>query len=399
MCRATTTLMGGLLTAVAFAAIGSAQAAWNQNRATAADTTLSQIVTSAVPSVSACVTIDGVVVYEKAFGNSAPGVAATPQTIYRIGSLSKQFTAAAILALIEDSAVVPKDGSPFGLQSNVLLFFPSATQWSAPGGAPLTIGRLLTQTSNLPTYTNTAPLGLDPNQPVQAQALLNAILALTPNAGPPVFAYSNTNYFLLAAIIDALTNPNAGGRFHKLQTGPTILSLNTDYRAYLRKRVFARAGLTATNFIDDPKPLGTLALPAAGAGVAFANPSWPKGAGAIQSNAADLCAWDSALMKNQVLNPQSTLTMGTPGYLGSNYAMGWYVNKISGALEYSHNGNIPGYTAENIIDLYNKTHFVSVAILTNGDYTPGLLQAGKAIATNAMKPPDLSVPFPTHNQY
>lgn len=405
MKRALAVLVRSLVLLAGVGAISSAQAAWNQKRATAADATLAPIVTSATPSGSACVAIDGVVVYAKGFGEIAPGVAPTSQTIYRIGSLSKQFTAAAILALIEDGAVVPSDGSKFGLQSNVSLFFSGVDPWSTgPGATPMTVQRLLTMRSNLPTYTTNPPMpGFDWTQPVNASVLLKAILAFKPANPSPNFAYSNTNYFLLAAIIDKLTgqklNPNAGNQ----RAGSAQLFLATDYRAYLRKRIFARAGLTATNFIDDPNPLGTMAPPTVAPPPTYSTPSWPKGAGAIQSNVLDLCAWDAALMKNQVINAQSVATMGTAGTpLGGKpptaYAMGWFVAKYPNYLEYYHNGNIAGYTAENLIDLFGGTHFVSVSILTNGDYTPGLDVAARALATSAMKPDILVLP-PGPNRY
>ncbi len=384
------------------AAAGDAQAAWNQNRAAAADATLSAVVASgAAPSISACVAIDGVPVYENAFGTIAPGVNATPQTIYRIGSLTKQFVAAAILALIEDGATVPADGSKFGLQTNVSSFFAGVDQWSA-GGAPMTVQRLLTMTSNLPTYTSQpAPANLDPTTPVQTAALLKAITGFQTTSPLPSFNYSNTNYFLLAAIIDNLTNPNAGRtRGYKPPAGQLFAA--PDYRAYLRKRIFARAGLSATNFIDDAGPLGTMAPQTLAPPLYWASMSWPRGAGAIQSNVVDLCKWDTALMKDQVISAASVGIMGTPGTPLSGkppnaYAMGWFVNQLPGFLEYSHNGNIAGYTAENVIDLYNG-HFVSVSILTNGDGVSTLYAAAQAIAANARKLPD-TVIQPGTNRY
>jgi len=382
-------------------AAGDARAAWNDNRALAADKTLSAIVTSATPSVSACVAIDGVAVYAKGFGTIAPGVPATAQTIYRIGSLTKQFVAAGVLALIEDGATVPADGSKFGLQTNVSSFFTGVGQWSA-GGAPMTVQRLLTMTSNLPTYTSQAQLpNLDPTKPVQTSVLLQAITGFQAASPPPVFNYSNTNYFLLAAIIDKITSANfrLGAKFGN---GPAdeVIAV-PDYRGYLRKRIFARAGLSATNFIDDAAPLGTMAPPTYASPAQWSNMSWPRGAGAIQSNAADLCKWDSALMKNQVIGAASVAIMGTsgtplsgapgaPGAPFNGYAMGWYVNKFQTYLEYYHNGNIAGYTAENVIDLFGGGgHVVSVSILTNGDYTPGLYLAATKIAASARQPPDI----------
>ena len=174
--------------------------------------------------------------------------------------------------------------------------------------------------------------------------------------------------------------------------------MSTDYRAYLRKRIFARAGLIATNFIDDPQPLGTMAPPTVGpVGPGYSYPSWPKGAGAIQSNVLDLCAWDTALMKDQVISAASVGTMGTPGLPGSPYAMGWLVTPGQNALEYWHNGFIPGYTAMNVIDLYGGSHFVSASILTNGDYTPNLYNVAHALALSAMSPIPFKLPQPNQN--
>ena len=209
MHRTMTTLLYFMLILVTLGVAASARAGWNQSRTQTADTALSKIVTSATPSVAACVAIDGNIVYQKAFGTIMAGVPATPQTIYRVGSLSKQFTAAAILALIEDGTVVPADGSQFGLASNVSLFFTGVGQWSQPGSPPMTVKRLLNMTSNLPAYTAVSMPGLVPTQPVQASALLKGILTFTPTSTAPAYNYSNTNYFLLASIIDVLTDTNA----------------------------------------------------------------------------------------------------------------------------------------------------------------------------------------------
>ena len=379
---------------VAFGLITQAQAGWNSQRSKAADALLAQNITSKAPTISACVAIDGNVVYANAVGNIAPGVPATAQTIYRIGSLSKQFTAAGILALIEDGAVVPSNQSKFGLDDNLSFFFNGLDpSWLGGSFPPETVRRLLNMRSNLPQYTDQPPPGLDPGKAVDAGALLNGIVgSIKPTGVPLQYQYSNTNYFLLASIIDVLTNANTNSKSRKQQTGPVPFHMNADYRAYLRKRIFARAGLTATNFIDDPAPLGAIAPPVDGQW--FSLPSWPKGAGAIQSNVLDLCAWDKALMGGKVISPASVATMGTAPN-GQTYAMGWWRTQNPTYLEYQHNGFIFGYTAQTIIDFFNylgKTHTVFVNVLTNGDQM-NLYPPANTLAQSAMKPA-LPTPLP-----
>jgi D-alanyl-D-alanine carboxypeptidase len=362
---------------------GIANAGWTAAGASHAHDLLARYVQDGqTPTISVCVSVDGNTVYAHSEGQVTVGVPATPDMIYRIGSVSKQFTAAGILALIEDGATVPSDHSAFSLASPLPLFFPSAPQF-----APVTVRRLLTMTSNIPSYTTYPPPGLPPTLPVDASQLLDAILKAPLVGQPKSYNYSNTNYFLLASIIDELYTPGA-----RRGLGAKFLFAHPGYRAYLKKRIFARAGLTATNFIDDPAPLGTMVPPVyKSTPPQFGDPSWPKGAGAIRTNVYDLCKWDAALMSGKVIGAASLATMGTPAVLtspatanapASYYAMGWAVRTFPDRIEYSHNGEIPGYTAQNMINVY-KSHFVAVAILTNTDSVPGLDLMAYAIAQDA----------------
>lgn len=362
-----------------------AHAGWDKIREQISDAALGGMVSTQIPSVAACISIDGAApVYLKAFGNANGTTPATPQTIYRVGSLSKQFTAAAILALIEDGGKVPKDGSLFALNNNVSQFFDGVPHWST-ASSPMTVARLATMTSNLPDYTQTTLSGLDPTQPVKEADLFNALLALNPTSTKVQYTYSSTNYFLLAKIIEQVA-PTVKVR---AQPPISIIPVKQDYRAYIRRRLIERAGLTSTNFIDDLKPLGPVASPSLPPNPSFANMAWPKGAGAMQSNVVDLCKWNTALVRGQVISKASGVTMGTAGSPfvgGSSYGMGWMINQLPDRLEYSHNGFIAGFTAQSVVSYYGGTHYVSVVLLTNGDQVKTLLTTARNLTSGAMAP-------------
>ena len=136
---------------ILYSFVPAAAQVWSPQYDQVADTLMAQLGRQ-TPSATVAITVNGQVVYAKGFGFIALGVHATPQTIYHIGSVSKQFTAAAILALIEDGTTVPTDQSTFGLDSNVSLFFDHVGHWSPTNAPPMTVRRLLNMTSNLPSY-------------------------------------------------------------------------------------------------------------------------------------------------------------------------------------------------------------------------------------------------------
>ena len=183
------------------------------------------------------------------------------------------------------------------------------------------------------------------------------------------FSYSNTNYFLLAQIIENLTAPSA--------------TAQGDYRQYLRNRIFSRAGMTATGFIDDPVQGYPVAPPNLKRTAVYGLPAWPKGAGEIATNVMDMAMWDTNLLAGNVISSSSLQTMLTPvafmppppgpppGPPPQFYAMGWEVRQFPIGIEYAHDGSIPGYTAQNLIVSAtggaNKGAIVTVTILTNAD--------------------------------
>lgn len=314
-----------------------------------------------VPAMSVSITINGNPVYARGFGTVAGGPV-TAQTLFAIGSVTKQFTAAGILALIEENKRVPFDGSTISLKSPVDSFFANVEHWSM--GSPNNIHRLLTMTSNIPSYTDDAAWwGMAVNAPIPAVNMMPRIKSY-PLAGPlGAYHYSNTNYFLLAQTIQIVAGAD-------LPNGPNY------YEQYMRSRILNRAGMSASVFIGGALAGAPIAMPNGGFGSppTFTQPDWPKGAGNLASSADDMARWNKALFGGKVINASSLKTMlapvatvGTPPYSGCSYAMGWFVCPVPGLTIYQHDGVIAGFTATNLVARKASGEIASVTILTNRD--------------------------------
>jgi CubicO group peptidase (beta-lactamase class C family) len=168
-----------------------------------------------VPSVALAITVDGKVVLARGIDATGKTVPGGEEIRYRIGSVTKQFTAAGVLALIEDKAMVPSINVPISVDTDLSEIFPGDVDRDS-GIGKVTVRRLLTMTSNIPSYTDDAAvLSVDQTGAAPAARALDAfqiiqLLKTYRLAGPPLaFEYSNTNYFVLSLIIHVL---EGGGR-------------------------------------------------------------------------------------------------------------------------------------------------------------------------------------------
>lgn len=265
-------------------------------------------------------------------------VPVTTGTAFPIASLSKQFTAAAILKLVANGRVAVND-----TLGDLLPEVPADKRG-------ISLHHLLTGTSGLPR--DVAPS----DAVIERDSLVRAILR-APLGGVPgsAHAYSNAGYLLLAAIVER----RAGVPFER----------------YLQDQLFTPAGLTSTGFVgpawrtpvahgyggDDPESV--LDDPAARKG-------WHRrGAGGLLSTASDLFRWERALTSGRVLPDSLVQTLFTP-YVAeqkggtSYYGYGWRVNRTAaGATTISHNGGwAPSYYAE--LRRYPTSGVVAI-LLTN----------------------------------
>jgi D-alanyl-D-alanine carboxypeptidase len=312
---------------------------------------------SRAPALSIAVGIDGKLAMADGFGEAASGTPATARTVYRIGSLTKQFTAAATLKLIEDGARAPASGALLTLDMQVTDILGEAARWTQPDQKPITIRSLLTMTSNLPNFTRRPPANLDPWGAIAAPKLLDEVRQLAPSGWPSSFEYSNTNYFLLSAIIDAAQPRDAGSP--------------RGYDGVLRQLIFATAGMTATGFYGDGSAGAAMAQPIYRRKPAFAEPDWLRGSGDMVSTALDLFAWNSGLLAGRVIAANSVEQMlaesarVTPT---DYYGMGWFIAPFGDWTLYSHTGSVPGFTCFNAISRdAARVHWASVTLLTNMD--------------------------------
>jgi D-alanyl-D-alanine carboxypeptidase len=261
---------------------------------------------------------DGRPIFRKAFGlaDREWNVAATPDTRFRLGSITKQFTATAILQLAEQSKL--------SLDDPISKYYPEAP----PAWAPVTIRHLLTHTSGIPSYT--AIPGFF-RQSARTDRTPEEIIALTrdkPMEFKPgeKFAYDNTGYVLLGYVIEKVS-------------GQT-------YQAYLTDHVFTPLGLKNTGY-DVSEAI--LPMRAAGYSLSATGPrnasylsmTLPYAAGSLYSTVDDLLAWDQALHANKPLKASSVAAMFTD--YGFKYGFGQYVEVEDGHRIWNHFGGINGF--------------------------------------------------------
>jgi len=315
--------------------------------------------------MSVAIGSDGDLTYKAAYGESRPGQAATPDTGYRIGSLTKQFTAAAILRLIEDRAHSARTGKPLALDAPISDYFDGVEAWQVEGQAIITVRSLLNMTTNLPNFTRRPPEGLDPWGGVHASRLLQELKRWRPSGWPNSFEYSNTSYFLLAELIDTMVVADP--------------AQPVTYRDYLRRAVFSRAGLSpAAGFTVETLPADQVAAGNFKRKPVFVEADWLKGSGDMVASAIDVFRWNAAFLGGRVVSASSRMEMLKEGARitpTDYYGMGFFISPRPDWLHYTHTGAVPGFTSANAIAVRRTDgSWHSATLLMNGEGVEGLDQ-------------------------
>src|SRR5262245_9217427 len=270
--------------------------------------------------VSVAVVKNGHTVLAKGYGfaDLENDVPATAATVYRIGSVTKQFTSAAIMRLVEQGKV--------SLDDTLQKFLPNfPTQ-----GNRVTVRHLLNHTSGIKSYTSLGPKWQRVNRLDLAQDSLVAMFANEPFDFKPgdAWLYDNSGYFLLGMIIEKLTGKS--------------------YGQYLQDELFTPLGLKSTIYCDQAplikhRAQGYASKPDG----SFINAeplsmTQPDAAGSLCSTVTDLAAWTLALSSGKVVSPASYKLMTTPGTLNDgkplSYGFGLGVGAMGGHRQISHNG-------------------------------------------------------------
>jgi CubicO group peptidase (beta-lactamase class C family) len=280
---------------------------------------------------------DDRVLLSKGFGmaNLEHGEPNTIKTTFRIGSLTKQFTAVAILMLQERGSL--------NLQDSICRYLPQCPV----GWEQITIHHLLTHTSGLPdaSYVDKVELPLTADK---AMAYLrNKPLRFAPGAR---FSYGSSNYILLGYIIEKASRES--------------------YEAFLRENILGPRGLTNTGYDHQESAVKNLAAGYSLRGEILVNAShvemsMPFAAGGLYSTTEDLYRWMQALGQQRLLSARSLALMWTP--FQGHYGYGWYVGRLLDRRFVYHGGWIHGFAAA-IACFPDKR--ITAIVLSNVDSAP-----------------------------
>lgn len=318
------------------------------------------------PGITIAIGLDGTLVYAGGAGTAGLGRPAAAETVYRIGSLTKQFTAAAVLRMIEQAARSPRTGQPLSLETEIGDVFDGTDEWHVDGQNPITLRTLLNMTSNLPNFTRRPPEDVDPWGTVHAATLLNRLKRQKPSGWPGTFEYSNTSYFILAEALEAARWPD---------------SQPHAYEQVLHTELFGPLGMTSTDFTG--YRLDRMAIPSYNRRAAFSNRDWLKGSGDCASTVEDMFRWNAALMSGRVLSAPMRAEMFREGGRVTPkmyYGMGWFMEEQDGWTNYFHTGAVPGFTSFNgITTRKDSGSWISVTLLTNADGVEGIEELANAL--------------------
>lgn len=309
-----------------------------------------------IPGLSLAVIQNGKIVKAEGYGlaNLELNTPATPETVYKIGSVSKQFIAAGIMLLVEEGKV--------RLDDRVSKFLEGTPEaWR-----DITVRHLLTHTSGI---VRDAP-GFDPLKIQKDADVIRSAYPLPLHFAPgEKWEYCNVGYFSLAEII------------HRVTGKP--------WSDYLNERMFMplQMNATRTTSMSDLVPNRAGGYVWKDGKVENANIYFAlRPSGAFLSNVLDLAKWDAALYTNRILkqssrdqlwNPFVPTTRASNGAPTVYYGFGWEITTpVPGHKKIFHGGSLPGFRAELARFVDDK---LTVVILTNGDNArPGPIADGVA---------------------
>lgn len=292
-----------------------------------------------VPGLALAVVRDGRVVKERGYGFASVelDVPATSATVFEIGSISKQITAACVMMLVEEGKVA--------LDDPVSKYIPESPEaWRG-----VTLRHLLTHTSGIKNY-NGLP-GFELTEHLKRAEFVKRIGAYPPSFAPgEAHSYGNINYSLLGYVIE-----QAAGK---------------SYWQFVSERIFKPLGMSATHDRDPRYVLKNRAQGYEWEDSALVGRDYDLtdvfSAGAIVSTVGDLVKWDAAFGGGRILKPSSLEQVWMPVRLNSGktypYGFGWYIETLRGHEVRRHTGQTAGFAAS--IARFPEDH-LTVIVLCN----------------------------------
>jgi CubicO group peptidase (beta-lactamase class C family) len=306
-----------------------------------------------IPGISLAVVRDGRVIKAKGYGlaDIEANSAATPRTVYEIGSMTKQFTATAVMMLVEEGKI--------SLGDEVTKFFPDAPEsWRG-----VTVRHLLNHTSGIqnhvavPGYLDIFKISITSKSFPSRDELLREFYKLPSEFRPDeTWAYDNTGYYLLGIIVEKASGMS--------------------YWQFLDERIFKPLGMNATRNTDTRPVVPNRASGYEWVSKEFENrpalaPFVGFSAGSILSTVEDMAKWDAALYSEKLLKKSSLERMWTPAeakggaILPFSNGFGWFVEKYRGRRLIHHSGGTPGFSS--IIHRFLDDRLTIIILTNNAD--------------------------------
>jgi CubicO group peptidase (beta-lactamase class C family) len=303
-----------LLVLAAFAGSALAQAPSDVDRAV-----LQHLQRTKTPGCSVAIVKDGQVTFSKGYGlaNIETDTAATPETVYRIGSLTKPFTAMLVMAHVEKGEL--------SLDDPIVKHLPDLPK----AFEKVTVRQLLNHTSGIASYTNLPAFVKQAREIGTAKEMIDMSAAAPVDFAPGAsWKYNNTGYIVLGELVAKLEGRPWAQAVTERIAKPLGLE-NTrpsDPAAIVKNR--------ASGYAPDANGVKN---------AAYLDLSWPYSAGAMESTVLDLAKWESSL--GRLLKPETLNAMTTPSGAAKTYGLGWSVADVNGVRIVSHGGAIPGFHA------------------------------------------------------
>ena len=290
---------------------------------------------------------DGTPVLNKGYGmaNLEWNVPNSPNTKFRLGSITKQFTAAAILLLEERGKLKVDD--------RIKTYLPDIPMsWER-----ITVFNLLTHTAGIPNFTALSEYATAKSRPTTVDGTLATLRDKVLDFGPgEKMSYSNSGYLVLGSIIEKVS----GQSYEKFVTDNFFTPLD-----------MKDSGYDSNTLVIKRRASGYNRLPAGYVNAGYIHMSVPHAAGALYSTTEDLLKWEQALFDGKVVSKASLDRMITP--FKNDYAFGLTVSTEKGRRVIAHGGGIDGFNTH--LAYYPDSRTVIIALSNVAGPIPGVLGA------------------------
>ena len=341
-------VVGSCLTLTSFFLVGTALAQDSATAAAVADYVKAEMQRQHIPGLALLVVKNGKTIVAEGFGlaNVELQVPVKPETVFQSGSVGKQFTATAVMMLVEEGKI--------GLDDPLTKYFPDAPAvWKG-----VTVGELLSHTAGFGDYPKSFDFRKDWTEAEELKLIESIPLAYSPGTK---WDYSNFGYVTLGILLHHVT-----GEF---------------YGDLLQQRIFQPLGMTSTRIISEADIVLNRAAGYRLVKGELKNQEWVSPVvnttadGSLYFTILDLAKWDAALYTEKLLKNSSFDVMWTPVKLKNgqpnkgNYGFGWFIDQRHGHRCIHHDGAWQGF--ETAIDRYIDDRLTVVALTNLSGAKPG----------------------------